>query len=62
MEQTNPELIKQYKAEWNNYMEEKRQIEKSKKEKKVRKDGRREEIEKLKQELVEELKQERMLQ
>ena len=62
VEQTNPELIKQYKAEWNNYMEEKRQIEKSKKEKKVRKDGRREEIEKLKQELVEELKQERMLQ
>lgn len=61
-EQSNPELVKQYKTEWNNLVEEKRQTEKSKKEKKVRKDGRREEIEKLKQELVEELKQERMLQ
>lgn len=61
-EQTNPELVKQYKAEWNSYVEEKRQTEKVKKEKKVRKDNRRDEIEKLKQELVEELKQERMLQ
>ena len=61
-EQTNPELVKQYKVEWNNFIEEKRQTEKIKKEKKVKKDNRREEIEKLKQELVEELKQARMLQ
>lgn len=60
-EQSNPELVKQYKTEWSNYVEEKRQS-KSKKEKKVRKNDRREEIEKLKQELVEELKQERLLQ
>ena len=61
-EETNPELAKQYKAEWNRDAEDKRRAVKVKKEKKVRKDNRREEIEKLKQELVEELKQERLLQ